>query len=193
MPYIPWVPSEPLGSAQANTIDDIIRQLKAQIEERMNTILDPTGQWDDDPIKLSGTATLRTGLKVLVGPYGLVVTSAGFATDVDGKYVQITGGNNNAHLNIPAVKGWKLVTVKALVDPNGNSVSWTTRRTTFVDPTPVMTVIHTGNATGGPLVATINLINPASPEIVDNSYYTTDFDGTGAWNFYGAAVTYDEV
>lgn len=53
MPYTnPWSNIIPSGGAQASTIDDQIRQLRLDIQERMDTILDTGGKWTDDPIAL---------------------------------------------------------------------------------------------------------------------------------------------
>src|ERR1051325_7994303 len=40
------------ATVDADTLDTIVQELKVAIRERMNTILDPSGQWDDDPIVL---------------------------------------------------------------------------------------------------------------------------------------------
>lgn len=53
MPYTnPWSNIIPSGGAQAITIDDQIRQLRLDIQERMDTILATGGKWTNDPIAL---------------------------------------------------------------------------------------------------------------------------------------------
>ena len=62
-----WDESAPLGSAQAASIDELFRYLKIDIRERLNDILDASGQFDDDPIVLdtSGVGP-RTGVYVYI-------------------------------------------------------------------------------------------------------------------------------
>jgi len=49
----PWSDTDPPGSQNANTIDDEFRQLRLDIHERMDDIVD---DWTDDPVVLSGAA-----------------------------------------------------------------------------------------------------------------------------------------
>src|SRR3970040_1270642 len=49
----PWSYTDPPGSQNANTIDDEFRQLRLDIHERMDDIVD---DWTDDPVVLSGAA-----------------------------------------------------------------------------------------------------------------------------------------
>jgi len=46
----PWSDTDPPGSQNANTIDDELRQLRLDIHERMNDIVD---DWEDDPVVLA--------------------------------------------------------------------------------------------------------------------------------------------
>ena len=187
MPHTPWLETQPLGTADSGTIDDIIRALKVQIRERMNDIV---VDWTADPVVLKTTSISKTGLKEFVAPFGLSILSGSLGVDSEEKFVQITGGVNNGYIDIPARTGTKITKIEALIDPNGNTVLWTTRKTSFT-ATPASTTIGTGSATGGPLVAIVLLFTGA--ETVGDVYFTAFFDGNGTWNFYGLRITYDEV
>lgn len=54
----PWSDTDPPGSQNANTIDDELRQLRLDIHERMDDIVD---DWEDDPVVVtSGGAILSS-------------------------------------------------------------------------------------------------------------------------------------
>lgn len=52
-----WSEADPLGTVQATTIDDEIRNLKVDIRERMDTLLG-AGKWAGDPVGAMAGVTL---------------------------------------------------------------------------------------------------------------------------------------
>lgn len=72
MPYTnPWVDNIPSGSAQASTIDDQLRQLRLDIHERMDTILDTGKKWGDDPIGLPDITGTVVDRHVYINPFSI--------------------------------------------------------------------------------------------------------------------------
>ena len=65
MAYNPWVETAPTDASDADQLGAVIRQLKADIRERMNSLLAAGGKWDtDDPIVLDpALGGAITGLK----------------------------------------------------------------------------------------------------------------------------------
>lgn len=65
-----WNETTPLGTADANTIDDIFRSSKVDLRERLNSILGVAiGTALADPVVASGSslATLRSELTTIQG------------------------------------------------------------------------------------------------------------------------------
>lgn len=95
MPYTrPWDNTQPLGSADPGTIDDIFRNLKVDITERMDSILDVSGKWESgDPIvlNLAGVGA-QTGAKIYIP--GSMVQPANPGDDIHYDY-----NNGNFHTN----------------------------------------------------------------------------------------------
>ncbi|MBA2704139.1 MAG: hypothetical protein H0U60_09835 [Blastocatellia bacterium] len=62
MPYTnPWSDIIPDGAANANTVDDAIRQLRLDVHERMNAVV---ADWTTDPVVPIGGSGSGTGVKV---------------------------------------------------------------------------------------------------------------------------------
>lgn len=65
MPYLRnWNASLPLGSRDAGEVDDAMREIKFDLEQRFNTVLGADGDMTDDPVIPAGydLTTLRTDI-----------------------------------------------------------------------------------------------------------------------------------
>ncbi len=188
-----WDETAPLGTAAANTIDDIIRQLKVDIRERMNSILDATGQWDDDPIVLN--RPLRTGVEMILAPYSIVGERDDSDDQMEDQYYESdNSATNNARMTIPVEVGMKITKVEVLIDKNGETdVDLSVIKTTFAGSPSSTTVGTVNHSAAG--IAIVTVVTGATETVDGDSYYWLKFVGNdaGRYRIYGARITYDEV
>ncbi len=187
-----WDESAPLGTAAANTLDTIIQQLKLDIRERMNTILDSTGQWADDPIVLN--RPLRTGVEMVLAPYDAV--GIGDEADVSwiDDYTQSDDDTTNTmRMTVPVTTGMKITKVEVVVDKNTETdVDLMFIKTTFSASPSATTVASVNRSATG--IAVVEVFS--GTETVDgDSYYWMKFVGNdaGRYRIYAVRITYDEV
>jgi hypothetical protein len=127
MPYTrAWDETAPLGSADAGTIDNIIRELKADIRERMNTILLAGAKWDqsgEPDIELDlGAIGGQTGITLYFGPTAFTSINDEDNTTWTDLYFQMEN-NTNATCTMPVQLpvGARIRTVETITDKNGAS------------------------------------------------------------------------
>lgn len=101
----------PLGSEDADTIDDIIREKMEDIEERLSTIMGTDGDITDDPIidaaysltALHSKVAEATSIQRNVGWYaGSTIVEVGTITKAQTS-IRATGANGEFHCIIPVV------------------------------------------------------------------------------------------
>lgn len=186
-----WDETAPLGTADADTIDDIIRQLKVDIRERMNTLLDATGQWDDDPVVLAGQK--RTGLKLLIpGTAAQPISDDDDISRADGYFQSDNSATNTSQLPLPLRSDWKITKVEVLFDlSTDTSVTIALKKTTFTDAATTSEVDSVTVSATGINVQTVF----SGAETVSDNYLWLKFTGSdaGRYKVYAVQVTYDEV
>lgn len=188
-----WDETAPQGSlVDANQLDDLIRQLKLDIRERMNTILAADGQWDDDPVKLA--ATPRTGLVLLLSGHAVQPenTTSGWAYRQT-FFESASASPNDGRAPLPIRKDWKITRVSVLFDKStDSSVTISFEKVTYAS-SPVTTVIDSATVSSSG-IAEVEIFSGI--ETTDGaSYYYLNFNGSasGKWRLYAIKVEYDEV
>lgn len=98
MPYTrAWNNATPPGTRAAKEIDDAIREFKVDVDERLETLIDPTTTIDDDPLVLKpGITGTVTGRKMVYPPY--LVQPINDDDDVSYADGYFQGDNNTGHL-----------------------------------------------------------------------------------------------
>jgi hypothetical protein len=74
----PWSHTIPPGTADANTLDTIIQQVRLDVEQRMDTLIGSSGDMNDDPVIDGVNALDLTALTTLANSK---TTLAGLTTD----------------------------------------------------------------------------------------------------------------
>lgn len=187
-----WNETQPLGSAAANTIDDIIRQLKVDIRERMNTVLNSDGLWDADPIKLKG----QTGRVLMLSGASFVPTSTASFTSSTFDLANDGSISTDAPVIccIPIRSEWRITGVDLIVNRNASpsltcslvtrSFSTTSTPSTIatqsvVSAGKVLVALYSGSTIIG-ISDTLNIkVSPPSGPLVN-------------FLVYGARITYSE-
>src|ERR1043166_6378564 len=182
------------ATTDADTLDTILQELKVAIRERMNTILDPAGQWDDDPIILKPN---RVGAQLVLaasawqsweGSGGAFYSDPFFAS-------QFTTSNQGAFMPLPLQGNWKITKIEAILNRNTvASISCKFAKTTF-NNTPTTTQISTAtlSASGINVVEVFNGTEVISANNTYWLYVTSTGSLAQTWLGYGVRVTYDEV
>jgi hypothetical protein len=182
------------ATVDADTLDTIVQELKVAIRERMNTILDPSGQWDDDPIVLKPN---RVGAVLLLPASAWQSWNEnGDAVFGDGSFrSEGTGSNQGAFMPLPLHSNWKVTKIEAILDADTvGSITPSFNKSTFTN-TPTTSVISDFTlSTSGITVVTVF----SGTEIISaNDTYWLYVTSTGSsgdkWYGYGVRVTYDEV
>jgi len=110
---IPWDPSDPDGGADANSIDDSIRDLKTSIEERMDDLLGGEGRWAADPMLEPGDLLVKRRRPWHAGH---IVTSAGTVTKAVGNIaVTGSGGALTMFCDLDVPEGATITKVEAII------------------------------------------------------------------------------
>lgn len=193
----PWDEAAPTDLTAAKTIDDLFRQLKIDIRERLDDILAAGGKFTDDPIILA--PALRTGQVLLVPDTAAVMrdSSAGEFIDFSAGLGTTSGAASNTHVYIPLplLDFWKVTKVEVLVDRLTNTiVTVEFKRVTF-DTAHTVTVID--NVTFG--VAGLSIATPftGAETIASSSTYYVKLLGSNVGGdplkIGGVRITYDEV
>lgn len=191
-----WDANQPLGTANSGTIDDIIRELKATIEERMDTILATGGKWADDPIVLAGGgggATIPSAyFTQLYGPHHLVVGGSvpGVITDFQNGYVTVEG---DGRLPIVIDGESTIQSVIVVVNPAAETVTCELIRGSYLSSatTPIgVPVVLTG--VGYQIAQVFSGIEPANA--VNTYHVKLNAAGSGPWQLTGMKViTYRSI
>jgi len=110
MPYVrTWDASSPLGSEDADLIDDFFREKLTDIEERLNTIIGADGSMSDDPVIPVGQdlSSLYTGVKSTTGVertvgwyHGTNIVSVGTIV-YQNLHISVTGASGEFHMLVP--------------------------------------------------------------------------------------------
>lgn len=197
MPYTrTWDETQPLGSADPGTIDDIFRALKVDIRERMDSILDPAHNWEGsgDPIQINfGTIGAATGAKIYIP--GLRCQAAHQSDDVFYDY-----NNGNFHTN-----GASLTASCPIKIPKGMVVTQVDMYTTAFSADLVVTFMKRGWGSGAAsTVATITNSTHGSaridstgvlgsPETIGDDIYWMKLTPSagGTYDIYGFLFTVD--
>jgi len=174
-----WSNVTPLGSAPANTIDDEIRNLRQDVQERMDTILG-AGKWATDPV-----ATL-TALKKFV-PYssGKLDTQnlvAGIYTPDAMNFTIVATGNGNAKYFMPIelFPGYTLINVKCYVYISGPAGGSVLMKLSKHDITTAITSVNIVTTGAFNINNSINIVDSgAIAEVIADAYgYYAEIDAT---------------
>lgn len=183
-----WSDTVPLGSADADTIDDAAQQLRADIHERMNDVV---ADWTADPVVPKQQK--RTGLVlILPGSFIKERQTQDDVTQTDKYYQSDNSATNDEYFPIPARNDWKITKVEALFDLSGDtSVTIALYKVAFDTGTAQTTVGSVVVSAAGVGIQTVFSGN----ETVSDSYYQVKFTGSNAGRhlIYALRVTYDEV
>jgi hypothetical protein len=192
-----WVVTDPAGSVQAKQIDDEMRKLRVDIDERWADImLDTTA----DPVDLKPQFKGNVVGKQLILPY------SDFNSSTTGKETYYQAGYGQAFTDTgPLVAGIKLspgctiTLVEVLVDKgDANSVEFDFYTRSFAagagrpgSQTAQVSQAHIANVAAGVVLMTSGVIAIA----VDNAHlYYIVIEGIGpagnSFDFYGARITY---
>lgn len=191
-----WTANRPLGSAQANTVDDEIRALRLDIQERMNDLVE---DWTADPVKINPTSLPQsTAIKLFIGPYGI---QPGVQGDVNQHYgdggFQSASAQSSTRCNVSLPVGCVVTKfeVMALVSTSP-SLAVTLMKTTWVAGGTSITVTPTDFALTLPISPVIAIVatpdNTAAETVSDNFVYWIKNSGPGGqYIIYGYLITYD--
>lgn len=194
MPHPVWDETQPLGSADSDTIDEIFRDLKIQIHERMDDIV---VDWTADPVVLkSGGGANKLAQPLVIGGHELN-TQTGQPFLITDRYKETGDGVSgySATIVIPLVRKMIITKVEALVQLNGaTSLDISLRRTNIADPSIddiISTVTHT--AGGITLVTVFNGIVYFQGYNWFRVKFGTSGVTSGIYRVYAVRVTYDEL
>ena len=137
-----WDETDPAATGQLSSGDDAIRQLKLDIRERMNDILDTGGKWTDDPIALDLSATgIRTGVVLYYGPTMFRTISNEDFNITDLYYESDDESNKYIYLDLNIPVGAKIQSVNAMVSRTGsNTITLYLYRRAY-DTTPALALM----------------------------------------------------
>lgn len=189
MPYTnAWNESTPAGSAARTTVDDLFRQLKVDIRERMDGIV---VDWTADPVVLGGISYAKTGKTLIFSPHGLMYQNDEDDVTVTDAYVQLD--NESAKpmwMSVPLPIGITITKAEFLVDRmSATSVTATLAYNTF-DLTPTLNIVSTLTATTGGLQkldsGTLSHVTAA-----DRVYFAKIEQVANNVRFYGLKITYN--
>lgn len=196
-----WSVTAPAGTVQASQIDDEIRKLRVDVDERMS---DVAVDWAADPVVLKPEYLGNVVGKQLVIPYSAFASNRGpFGT----KEVIVNIGYLNAFTDSPILiapvilpPGAKITKVEVMIDKgDAASIAWDLYSRSFAagearpgSQTAMVSLIHKTEAGANVLVSDSGVV--AFTVDADHMYYIA-VDGVGAagnsFDLYGARVTYD--
>lgn len=184
-----WDETTPLGTAAASSIDNIMRQDKVNLRERMNSIV---VDWTADPI----VPKTSVGRVLLLGPETLIPASSSvsYAMPTDSTALALAF---SGIVNIPASDGWEIRKIEVLVD-KGAAPSVSISAVLRVFATSIFGGIVIGpvvaSGSGTQMLTVYSAVPGAAGIIINNQmagiYFAAGAPG-GTWNFFGARVTYD--
>lgn len=194
MPYADlWNVTDPAGTDLAENIDDHIRKLRRQIQERLNGVV--VVDWAADPVVLTDLA-----LGIPAAPKKLLISAPEFQGL--GGMIFIAGSglyrllNNNqlqiASLTLPP--GANVTKVEILVHrDSATSIDWYFGKTSF-NLAPVITTLASGNrSTAGVGIIDTGTIGVDGEVISADAMYHIAVNANssiGPGRLYGARVTY---
>lgn len=183
-----WSDTIPLGSADADTIDDAIQQLRKDIHDRMDDIVE---DWTADPVV--PTQQKRTGLELILSGYLVQPEEDDDDVSYPDKYFQSdNSATNTSRMPLPVRNDWKITKVEVLFDlSTDTSVTIGLHKTAFTASAGDTTVDSaTVSASGIGIVEVFS-----GSETVSDSYYWLKFVGSdaGRYRVYAVKITYDEV
>lgn len=196
-----WVVTSPAGTVQAKQIDDEIRKLRVDIDERMADI---AVDFTADPVVLKAQYLGNVVGKQLVIPYSAFTSSRGpFGT----KEVMVYAGYLNAFTDSPLLlapvilpPGATVTKIEVMIDKgDAASIAWDFYSRSFAagearpgSQAAMVSLIHKTEAGANVLVSDSGVV--ALPIDAAHLYYIA-VDGVGAagnsFDLYGARVTYD--
>lgn len=198
MPYThAWDETQPLGSADPGTIDDIFRQLKLDIRERMDSILDPAHNWEGsgDPIQLNlGIVGAQTGAKIYF-PGSWVITANTASDDVHYDYnngnFHTNGGGLAAIMGIKIPKGMVVKQVDMYTTAFSQDLVVTFNKRAWGAGAPAVVATITNSTHGSPRIDSTGVLG--SPETIGDDIYWLKFApvGAGTYDVYGILFTVD--
>jgi len=187
----PWDETAPAGTAPANTIDDIIRGLKGEIRERMDDIV---VDWTDDPVEVKPQSILRTGLILILGPYGMQTEDdEDNAQWPQGKFNNAGSTPKNSRMNIPVQSGWKITKIELMVDRgSSSSLDLGIFKGEFLVSNSYQSIGTLNVTAAGNQIVTLFT---GTETVSGNQFYWIEIKGqaSSSWFFYGAKIYYDEV
>lgn len=163
----PWSDSVPLGTLDADEIDDAMRDFRLDIHERCNTIMGADGDFANDPaipysmttmhasITALNTATgaVTTGERMIPWYEGKIIATAGTVTQTQ-QYVDLTGASASLTLLVPMTLpvGVTLTGFRArvLFQNSGHTVSATFKGTTDESDAYTFALTPPGSISGSP-------------------------------------------
>jgi hypothetical protein len=185
MPYTRvWSIATPLGTAQAKDIDLIFRQLKEDLEERLEGVLvvdmtaDPLVLKDDIIGKYTGKELLIPGVTFREG----TINTGGHTTS--------TGSGASVISLLPIAPGNTIKKIEFLVElMGGASITAQLMSQSFTAAVSLAAMLEElVSITGGKHIMTLNM----SQTLAAGSMYFLRVFGTGATvRVYGARITYD--
>jgi len=190
-----WDETAPSGSALRSTLDDIIRGLKGDIRQRMNTILDPSTPWEGttDPLLLLPSATPVTRT-VLLSCHGLQPSQDDDDISYANQFVESdNAGNNDMRMSLPFATGMTINSVEILFDlfTDTQATVSLVKHTFATTVTSTVVASEVITATG---LDTI-VIFLGSEVVTGGQYYTLMIEGNdaGRWHAYCVRFTYTET
>jgi hypothetical protein len=190
----PWNEAAPLGGAAAATLDDIVRQLKVDLRERLDDVLATGGKFTDDPILLS--IPNRTGQILIVHPATAVGESGSDAVAYGDGKTAVSASAQPSHILVvplPLIDYWKVTKVEVLLSRGSNAnVTAEFDRASF-DTSNTKTIIGTTTDTSSGL--SVVVVFSGAETIASGFTYWVNLETSGANSmiFGGARITYDEV
>ncbi len=194
MPYTnAWSSTIPLGSADPGTIDDVVRQLRLDIEERMNDVV---ADWTVDPVVLD-VSTVGTQTGVVIMYHHTILQPRQDDDDVGyegaglGEYFlsdNETGKTAFGALNFPV--GSTLTNFEATIDVGGGG-DLDMRIAYITSGTGARTLVSTiSQATSG--IRTMDTGTISHPVLTNRAYYV-HFDNTTSvrYRIYAMKATID--
>jgi hypothetical protein len=202
MPHTrPWSVTAPAGTVQAKQIDDEIRKLRVDIDERM---ADVAVDFTADPVVLQSQYLGNVDGKQLVIPYSAFSsTRAGLGV----KEVIVNVGFLNAFTDSPLLiapvilpPGATITTIEVMIDKgDAASIAWDFYARAFAagearvgSQTAMVSLIHKTEAGVNVLLSTSGVV--ALPIDANHLYYIV-VDGVGpagnSFDLYGARITYN--
>ena len=185
-----WLNTIPLGGASASTIDDALRQLRLDINERLLTIL--TSGFDDDPWELDVSGI---GAQDGVNIYFSHQLCHGHEDDddlywYDDYFESDDNQDYPVYMPIALPAGATLTDFDIVMDiHNSSQVSVDLRRVLFAGGTSSTSVSSQNITATGVIVHAI--IDGASHTVGDGAYYLklNNATGSGQYRVYGARAT----